>query len=452
MQTIEKALEEQKNQLENKNESVSLVLFFGNVRPQEYAAFQKAGYKQGLFYRKNHYLPRPAQDDFEFIIDFEHEMELEPLLKAYQTISDKYHIQHHINVREDTVPQFAQFAHASDIESTSPEDATNARDKTRMKAVFREQIGTHSTSAFAQLSSEKELLAFADKSSWPLVLKPTNLHASKFVSVNHSQAELVSSYRDAAKKIDALNQMDRNKSADLKAETFTSQSETTHLQVEEFMQGTNHSVDCIIDQQGNVYTTPVVDVLVGIEIGVADFHHFARLSPSQLSTEKENAILDMAIAGCKALNLKTCIAHVELIDTETGPQLIEIAARPGGNRAEILKLSYGIELMEMFLDCLEGNPPPVNFKALRHAAIVTPFPEKAGIANELYFETLAKKLNTLDSLTIKVKPGDQVGPAIAGFTAPAYFWLSSTEPEQVAKDIKRIANSDLFSLQQAKAS
>lgn len=421
-----------------------LALFFGNIRPHEYNTFKDAGYKLGLFFRKHHYLPRPSVEDFEFITDFTHEMETEPLVSHYQKISQQYDIQHHINVREDTVPQFAKFAEQIGIASTAPQDAITARDKTLMKTAFKNHIGEHSTSAFALVNSATEVLEFANAHRWPLVLKPTNLHASKFVSINHNVNELMASYQHAVAQISALNRLERNLDADLKAETFTSQDETTFLQIEEFMPGTNHSVDCLIDQYGRVYATPVVDVVVGIEIGKSDFHHFARRTPSLLPAMQEQAVREMAIAGCKALNLRSCIAHVELINTVTGAQLIEIAARPGGNRAEILQLSYGIDLMTLFRELLEGNQPPETYRVLQHAAIVTPFPEKQQRMTELKFEETANKLNTLNKLIVKVQSGDEVGPALAGFTAPAYFWLNSTTSAAIEQDIANIVHSELF--------
>ncbi len=432
------------NSTQKEHNKPKLALFFGNIRPHEYATFKEAGYKLGLFFRKHHYLPRPSDHDFEFIADFSHEMDIEPLINHYHNISQHYDIQHHINVREDTVPQFARFAEKIGIASTAPQDAITARDKTLMKTAFKHHIGEHATSAFALVNSATEVLEFARTHRWPLVLKPTNLHASKFVSINHNVDELMASYQHAVAQISALNQLERNLDADLKAETFTSQDETTFLQIEEFMQGTNHSVDCLIDQYGRVYATPVVDVIVGIEIGKADFHHFARRTPSLLSVRQEQGVREMAIAGCKALNLKSCVAHVELINTPTGAQLIEIAARPGGNRAEILQLSYGVDLMTLFRQLLEGSQPPATYTVLQHAAIVTPFPEQPFRITQLKFEEAAIQLNTLNKIIVKVKAGDEIGPALAGYTAPAYFWLTSTSSAAIEQDIEHIVRAELY--------
>jgi hypothetical protein len=209
----------------------------------------------------------------------------------------------------------------------------------------------------------------------------------------------------------------------------------------EYLDGANTSVDCVIDSAGGVHTTPAVDVLTGRDVGIDDFHHFARVVPSRLSSAEQSELDRLAVAGVQALDMTTAAAHVEFI----GRRLGEIAARPGGNRPRILDLAYGIDELFAYYQVLTGRPPDLRPIRSRAAAVVTPFPRSNGTLREI---------RHLDQLTdvpgylyheVRAQPGQAVGLARGGYRAPLYVELAADDADAVRRGVDRLASwTDLY--------
>jgi hypothetical protein len=209
----------------------------------------------------------------------------------------------------------------------------------------------------------------------------------------------------------------------------------------EYLEGGNTSIDCVADHAGRVYTTPPVDVLTGRDVGVDDFHHFARLLPSGLSAGEQDELARLAVAGMQALDLTTCAAHVEFI----GSRLGEIAARPGGNRPRILELAYGIDALHAYYQVLVGQAPDLRPTRRRAAAVVTPFPARNGVLRAIrHLDRLAKLPGYLYH-EVRGQPGQRVGLARSGFRAPLYVELLADDADTVRRGVDLIASwSDLY--------
>ena len=214
----------------------------------------------------------------------------------------------------------------------------------------------------------------------------------------------------------------------------------------EYLQGCNTSIDCLADRTGQVYTTPVVDVLTGQDVGIDDFHHFARLLPSRLSLPEQAELARLAVAGVQALDLTTCAMHVEFI----GSRLGEIAARPGGNRPRILELGYGIEMLHAYYQILRGVTPDLqpagnNSSA---AAIVTPFPRRNGVLKTIRYLDRLASLPGYFYHEVRAQPGRQVGLAKSGFRAPLYVEIVSADADEVRRSVDEIASwLDLYGVE-----
>lgn len=107
-------------------------------------------------------------------------------------------------------------------------------------------------------------------------------------------------------------------------------AKTDQLLLEEFLQGSNHSIDCTIAADGTISSFPIVDVIAGVDIDRGDFHHFARYTPSLL--EPDAALKErchrLAHDAVKALALKGTFAHVEFILTPAGQEFSKSAHAP----------------------------------------------------------------------------------------------------------------------------
>ena len=191
------------------------------------------------------------------------------MLHQLKAIQAKWGLRCLINVVEHYVAVCARLTPQLGVAGISLRSAQLCLDKLAMRRRFVERLGARSTGRFQEVQTEEQLRAFAAEVGFPLVLKPTNLSASLFISLNHSLDELLASYRRLVVEVPRYYQQ-----AALKGKELA-------VQVEEFMAGSNHSIDCWVDAAGRVSATPVVDVLTGKDVGIDDFHHFARITPSR---------------------------------------------------------------------------------------------------------------------------------------------------------------------------
>ena len=407
-----------------------IVLFLGALRHGEFESLISRGIPCGALIDSNTRLHLPDLARFKVVERFDFLRPEHELLGKLQEIQAKWGLRCLINVVEHYVAVFSRLAPELGVRGVSLRSAQLCLDKFAMRQRFLERIGPQATGRFQEVQTEEQLRAFAGQVSFPLVLKPTNLSSSLFISLNHALEELLVSYRRLVAQVPGYYQQ-----AALKGKSLA-------IQVEEFMRGSNHSIDCWADATGNVTATPVVDVLTGKDVGIDDFHHFARITPSYLSPEEQAEASSLAIAGCKALDLSTVVAHVEFIQTPAGPKLLEIGARPGGNRIRILEMTYGIDQIFAYYQILCGQRPELRSEKEKPSAIVTPFPRRQGILHAFRDLHRLQTLPTHLYHEVRGRVGQTVGLAKDGYKAPLYIELAAPTREDVCRDVDAIASWD----------
>jgi biotin carboxylase len=352
------------------------------------------------------------------------------LLQKLQQIRSQWGLRCLINVVEHYVGVCSRVAPQLGVACVPLLSAQLCLDKFAMRQRFVEKLGPQATGRLREVQTEEQLRAFAAEVGFPLILKPTNLSASLFISLNHTMEALLASYRRLVEEVPGYYQR-----AALKDKTLA-------VQVEDYLEGSNHSIDCWVDAKGNVTATPVVDVLTGKDVGVEDFHHYARITPSSLSPKEQIEASGLAMAGTRALDLSSVIAHVEFIQTPTGPKLLEIGARPGGNRIRLLEMTYGIDQIFAYYQLLCGQTPEAKSQREKPSAIVTPFPKRQGKLESFHDLERLQRLPTYLYHEVRGKPGQVVGLAKDGYKAPLYVELTALSREQLRQDVERIAAWD----------
>lgn len=409
-----------------------IVLFLGMVRRGEFESLQKRGLPLGVLADTNSQHRLADVSGFKVVERFDFSRPLAELVAAVREIQGRCGIACLFNVGEFYVAQTADVAAALGVPGISPAAARLCLDKSVMRRRFQERIGPEAAARFRVVTSESELMAFADELGYPVFLQPSNVAASMWATLNTSPEMLLSNYRAMLSEVPKYYEKLGKKSA------------TLTVVAAEYLSGSNTSIDCLADQTGRVYTTPVVDVLTGRDVGIDDFHHFARLVPSRLSAPEQKELERLAVAGVQALDMTTCAAHVEFIGTQLG----EIAARPGGNRHRILELACGMDVLHAYYQILCGQNPDLRQERKLAAAVVTPFAPPNG--------TL-RTIRNLDRLTrlpgylyheVRAQPGASVGLAKSGHRAPLYVELMSADADAVRGSVNQIASwSDLYEVE-----
>lgn len=309
---------------------------------------------------------------------------------------------------------------------TSAEACT---DKFLMRSLFAtapEKISP----GFATVASEEDLRSFADQHTFPLILKPANLAKSLLVTKNDSLDELLANYHKAMELIHGIySQYAPNR--------------TPKLIVEEFLEGSIHSVDAFVDSEGEPHVLKeVVDYQTGYDIGYDDNFHYSRLLPSTLSEEDQNALRHCARVGAKALGMKSSPAHIEIIMTKDGPRIVEIGARNGGYRERMHALANGIDITNNALRLSLGEQPNITATKNDPCAVLELFPKEPGVFAGLKDETALRALDSLNYLSVKAKPDTFIGKAADGYKMAAVLILTNSDTEQFTKDLAFVNETD----------
>lgn len=301
-------------------------------------------------------------------------------------------------------------------------------DKFLMRSLF-DTAPEKISPAFATVSNEDELTAFAKTHSFPLILKPANLAKSLLVTKNHSLEELVANYR---------------KSLGLLHTTYQKYAPNRQpkLLIEEFLQGSIHSVDAFVDAQGiPTVLEQVVDYQTGYDIGYDDNFHYSRVLPSTLSQKEIVTLKHCAEVGIIALGMKNSPAHVEIIMTENGPRIVEIGARNGGYRERMHAIANGIDITGIALSVALGNPPIIKATRNDACAVLELFPKNPGTFIGISNEQVVRSLASLNYISIKANEGSFVGKSADGYKMCAVIVLHNADTEIFRKDLEYVSTS-----------
>jgi hypothetical protein len=400
-----------------------LVLFMGMVRRGEFESLERRGLSLGVLVDTNNKQRLGDVSKFALVERFDFSRPLEELIEAVRAIRNRHGIACLYNVVELYVAPTAEVSAALGLPGLSPASARACLDKSLMRRRFRDRIGPGASARFHVVESEPELVDRAEQLGYPVFLQPSNVSASMWATRNESTEALVGNYRAIVEEVPRYyRKLGQN-------------SKRLGVVLAEYLEGENTSVDCLIDAGGRVHTTPVVDVLTGRDIGIDDFHHFARILPSRLPAGEQRERARLAEAGVRALDMSASAAHVEFI----GDRLGEIGARPGGNRPRILEMAYGMDVLHAFYQILCGEAPELRKERNGSAAIITPFPAKSGVLRGIRRLDEIARLPGYLYHEIRTQPGQPVGPAKGGYRAPLYLELSSPDADEVRRSVDQVA-------------
>lgn len=153
--------------------------------------------------------------------------------------------------------------------------------------------------------------------------------------------------------------------------------------IEKYIEGPEFSVEMAIwDNDPQVIA--VTDKLTS---GTPYFVELGHNQPSRHSDETLLKIKNAAIAGCRALELNWCVAHVEIKLQDDEPFIIEIGARLGGDfiSTELVHLSTGIDFTAAAIDLALGIIPDLSPKHPQQGAAIRYFTPPAGLLKSINF-------------------------------------------------------------------
>ena len=328
---------------------------------------------------------------------------------------------------EQSLSRFAQvIPHVPYLRTPTTESIAWAADKYEMRKRFL-AYDKSITPAFTLIkkNSKVERERVIKKGGFPMIVKPTNMVASLFVTICYHEEELETAIRTCTRKLKKAYEKDNRQ-------------EDPQIIAEQYMEGQMYSIDAYVNSRGGVTHCPLVQVKTGKDIGHDDFYNYLQVTPTALkvtTVQRAQATVEQAV---KALGLRSTIAHVELMKIDDEWKVIEVGARMGGFRHLLHQLSCDID--HAMNDVLVRIPkkPIVPKKCKGFACAMKWFAEKEGIISELKGIKKIEDLESFHSLTMNKKVGDRAVFARNGGRSVFNLFMSNADRSKLLADIRRV--------------
>jgi biotin carboxylase len=242
-----------------------------------------------------------------------------------------------------------------------PVAAQRARNKRLMRETLRKHGVPHPH--FACVKGWSELCQAASSIGFPLIYKPVGASSSKGVFKVTSADEIHTAYE--------MMQFYASPSRDRMFSFYSDE----HL-VEEFMCGPEVSVEGLV--AGGVVS------MVGITEKLAtpdDFTEYQHAFPGRFPEPITQEIRATTEAAIRAMEIDNCGFHAELKLTESGPKIVEVNGRLGGDliTTHLLPLAMGVDIIRANLQMALGEPFDLAPKWNRGACIRFMLADREGI-------------------------------------------------------------------------
>lgn len=263
----------------------------------------------------------------------------------------------------------------------SPSTAIKATDKSEMMEAFKLYSVPHPW--FHTVTSEKELNTLKNNLEYPCIIKPTDNSGSRGVVLVNNESELDDAYRYGIKE-----------------------SRSGRMIIQEYLQGIEVSVEIMV-QNG---IPKVIAVTDKITTGAPHFVEMGHSQPSSLPDKHIIKINEVAIKAVNSIGINRGPAHVEIMLTASGPKLIELGARLGGDyiTSHLVPLSTGVNLVEAVIKDACGESFDITQKFSK-ASMIKYFTATNGFIREIYGVEDAKKIPGVVEVSFMKNAGDCVG-------------------------------------------
>jgi biotin carboxylase len=282
----------------------------------------------------------------------------------------------------------AAVASALGLPAISPQAAADATDKRRMRAA----MSAHAVPipAFREIESFEDALRAGELLKYPFALKVPCSSGSRGV-YRVDAAEELREYLPQARKYHPHGS----------------------LLAEEWMEGEEVSVEGASCGDG-VHIVQVTDKLVFRGAFPVEAGHS---QPSGLPASTVEEIGRVTEAGVRALGLENCAFHAELKITASGPKIVEIGARLGGDRiaTHLTPLSTGVNMVRAAIQIALGETPDLTPTISRGSAIRYFHADACGRAESI--EGL-DQVARLPGVELLYAESERDGPLVPGFQIP----------------------------------
>ena len=319
-----------------------------------------------------------------------------------------------IGVDEQTTTLAAAASEALGLMHNSTESVATAHDKHRFRCVL-ERAGILSP-WFRLLSLDEDLAAAAAAVPYPCVLKPLDLSASRGVIRVDDAAGFLAACRRIGAILCGIGGL---------AETRRPEA----VLAEAFIPGREVALEGLLD--GGVLR-PLALFDKPDQSHGPFIEETIYVTPSRLSDDHQQAIIEQTAAAASALGLKNGPIHAELRLNNKGPWVIELAARSiGGLCSRALSFTGGARLEELILRHALGLPiSNIAREEQASGVMMIPIP-RAGQLQAVTGLDAARSGPCINDVTISVPIGSELVPLPEGDRYLGFIFARARLPGEV---------------------
>lgn len=263
--------------------------------------------------------------------------------------------------------------------------------------------------------------SLAQGSTYPCVLKPLSLSASRGVIRADDASAFVAAFRRIAS---ILRQPDVLKRV----------GDHRHLLIEDYLPGTEVALEGVLSA-GRFQALALLDKpdpLTG-----PTFEETLFVTPSRLLPATQSAICEEVALGCAALGLREGPVHAEIRVHEERPTLLELAPRTiGGLCARTLRFGSGMTLEELVLRNALGLEAEPRRESTAAGVMMMPIPA-AGILREVQGIEQAKAVAGVEDVSLSLHRGAQLVPLPEGNRYLGFIFARGEKPGDVEQALRQ---------------
>ena len=295
----------------------------------------------------------------------------------------------------------AQINQKLGLKSNSEEAAIGSRNKLAMRKILKENNVLCPN--FQHFNNLHEIKTYKKGFDYPLVIKPTDMAGSAFVTLINNFDELVSS----AEQIFSINNNILNYNKD------------SSILIEEYITGEEFSVELVLSD-GNTVFSSITEKCKGSLPHFIEFGHI--VPPRSIADSYSFNIIECAKKAAGAIGIIHGPAHVEIIYTSKGPSVVEVASRMGGdNIMKLTQYSTGIYIPKLVIDLTLGLDIESNNNVSKGGSAIKYLECLPGKIVDINIDDKIKCNENLLDIHLDVKEGDYVKRVSSSYDRIGYI-------------------------------
>ena len=178
----------------------------------------------------------------------------------------------------------------------------------------------------------------------------------------------------------------------------------------------------------------VMQITDKLTTGAPYFVEMGHNEPSMLNEKIKEKIAEVASAAVNAVGIKNGPSHTEIKVTKSGPKIVEIGARLGGDNitTHLVPLSTGIDMVKCCIQISLGENPDLEVKIKKGSAIRY-FKAKTGEIENIIGIEEAEKIDGVQQISFVYDIGDKIKEIQNSTDRVGFVIAQASTPEQAIK-------------------